>query len=146
MNLGHRIMLVGVFDTVEFLLSAADLFVLPSPQGGGGPSLLEAMAAGLPIVAGDTAANRAVLRDGREGLLVPAAGGGAFADGALYAAIARLFQQPDLTARLGAAARDRATAEFSLAKMADAHVTLFERLAGRDLSGTGLEEGTAPFS
>jgi len=143
MNLTHRVVLVGVFDTVDELLSAADLFVLPSLEGGGGLSLLEAMAAGLPIVAGETAGNRAVLCDAREGLLVPAADGGA-----VSAAIARLFDQPDLAARLGAAARDRATAEFSLAKMADAHVTLFERLVDPDLSTTGQErreKGTVPF-
>jgi glycosyltransferase involved in cell wall biosynthesis len=123
MNLGHRVALVGVFDTVDELLSAADLFVLPSLEGDECLALLEAMAAGLPIVAGDTPGNRDVLSDGREGLLVPAADAGA-----LSAAIARLFQQRDLAAQLGAAARDRAAAEFSLAEMADAHVTLFERL------------------
>jgi len=123
MNLGHRIALVGVFDTVDELLSAADLFVLPSLEGDFCLGLLEAMAAGLPIVAGDTPGNRDVLNDGREGLLVPAADAGA-----LSAAIARLFEQRELASRLGAAARDRAAAEFSLAQMADAHVTLFERL------------------
>lgn len=141
MNLAHRVLAVGVFDTADPLLSAADLFVMPSLEGGGGVSLLEAMAAGLPIVAGDTAANRAVLRDGREGLLVPAADGEAFCG-----AIARLFQDPDLAARLGAAARERAAAEFSLAKMADAHVRLFERLAEANARATKQEKGIAPCS
>ena len=142
MNLAHRVTLVGVFDTVGELLSAADLYVLPSLEGlpsleeVGRLSLLEAMAAGLPIVASDTQSNQAVLRGGREGLLVPVDD-----RGALSAAIARLFDQPDLVARLGAAARDRVTAEFSLAKMADAHVTLFERLVDPNLSATGPEEG-----
>jgi glycosyltransferase involved in cell wall biosynthesis len=125
MNLGGRVALVGVFDTVDELFSAADLFVLPLLEGGGSLSLVEAMAAGLPIVAGDTPANRDVLCDGREGLLVPADD-----PGALCGAILRLLEQHDLAARLGAAAQQRAAAEFSLAAVADAHVTLFERLAG----------------
>jgi glycosyltransferase involved in cell wall biosynthesis len=147
MNLAHRVALVGVFDTVDELLSAADLFVLPSLEGGECLALLEAMAAGLPIVASDTPGNRDVLSDGREGLLVPATDAGA-----LSAAIARLFEQRDLAAQLGAAARDRAAAEFSLAKTADAHVTLFERLvhqnvSHQDLSAAGPEEReTVPFS
>jgi glycosyltransferase involved in cell wall biosynthesis len=126
MNLTHRVALVGVFDTIDELLAAADLFVLPSLEGGAGLSLFEAMAAGLPIVAGDTPGNRDVMTDGKEGLLVPAAD-----QRALSAAIARLFEQPELTTRLGAAARERATADFSLANMADAHVVLFERLVNR---------------
>jgi glycosyltransferase involved in cell wall biosynthesis len=138
MNLTHRVMLIGVFDTVDELLSAADLFVLPSLEGGGGLSLLEAMAAGLAIVAGDTPGNRAVLSDGREGLLVPAAD-----RGALSAAIARLLQHHDLAARLGAAARQRAADEFALAKTADAHITLFQRLADPDLTATGPGKGAA---
>jgi glycosyltransferase involved in cell wall biosynthesis len=147
LNLSGRVALVGVFDTVDELLAAADLFVLPSLEGGGGLSLLEAMAAGLPIVAGDTPGNRAVLSDGRQGLLVPvgdAAG--------LSAAVARLLENRDLAARLGDAARQRAAADFSLAEMIDAHVTLFQQLADQGLSYQNLDvtgpggEGTTTFS
>lgn len=139
LELGARVRLVGVFDTVDELLSAADLFVLPGLEGDVSLSLLEAMAAGLPIVAGETAGARAVISDGREGLLVPAAD-----SHALSAAIARLMEQPDLAARLGNAARERATAEFSLARMADEHIALFERLTGL---GDGMEQNEAvPFS
>jgi glycosyltransferase involved in cell wall biosynthesis len=123
MNLGHRIALIGVFDTVDELLAAADLFVLPSLDGDVCLVLLEAMAAGLPIVAGDTPGNRSVLSDGREGLLVPADDAGA-----LSSAIVRVLEQRDLAAGLGAAARERAMAEFSLAAMADGHVALFQHV------------------
>lgn len=133
LGLADRVRLIGVFDTVDELLAAANLFVLPSLEGDLGLSLLEAMAAGLPIVAGQTAANREVVSDGREGLLVPADH-----PGALSAAIARLLEQPDLAARLGTAARERATAEFSLAKMADAHIALFACLPG---AATGQRTG-----
>lgn len=124
MSLKHQVTLTGVFDTVDVLLAAADLFVVPSLPGNESLSLLEAMAAGLPIVAGVTAGNRAVLTDGQQGLLVPAADGRA-----LSAAMVRLIEHRDLAARIGTAARERVLAEFSLAMMVDAHVTLFQRLA-----------------
>ena len=73
MNLRHRLLLVGVFDTVDELFSAADLFVMPTLEGGGALALREAMGAGLPIVAGDTPGNRAALADGPQ---APARAGG----------------------------------------------------------------------
>ena len=94
----------------------------PSPEGSP-VALLEAMAAGLPIAAVDAAANRSVLTDGQEGLLVAADD-----PAALMTEMARLYKEPDLAARLGNAARARAEAEFSLARMADQHVTWFEKL------------------
>jgi glycosyltransferase involved in cell wall biosynthesis len=83
------------------LLAAADLFVLPShplPDGRteGTPTvLLEAMAAGLPIVATRTGGVPDVLTDGRDALLVDAAGP------SLRDALARLAADPSLAARLG---------------------------------------------
>ncbi len=137
MNLGHRVVLVGVFDTVDELLAAADLFILPSSEGGGSVALLEAMAAGLPIIAGDTPGNRDVLADGREGLLVRSEDAGA-----VSAAVQRLLVERDLAARLGAAARERAETEFSLAKMTEGHVRLFERLVDAGLGECGWGEGS----
>ena len=123
LQLGARVQLIGKFDRLDGLLAAADMLVAPSPEGSP-VTLLEAMAAGLPIVAIDAAANRSVLTDGQEGLLVAA-------DdlAALTNAMARIFKEPDLAARLGHAARARAESEFSLAKMADQHVTWFEKWA-----------------
>ncbi|MEZ6069977.1 MAG: glycosyltransferase [Pirellulales bacterium] len=59
------------FDDVEDFLRAADLFVLPSWEEGLSLALLEAMAAELPVVVSDIAANRVVVDDQRHGLLVP---------------------------------------------------------------------------
>ena len=123
LGLSGRVVLAGVFDSVEELLAAADLFVLPSREEGPSLALLEAMAAGLPIVATDVPGTREPVTDGQHGLLVP----GQDVD-ALSAAILRLLDTPELAARLGAAARDRARTRFSLAQMADAHLKLFESL------------------
>ena len=58
----------------------------------------------------------------RDGLLAPADDHGAWS-----AAIGRLLDEPEFAARLGEAAQRKA-ADFSLAKMADAHLTLFQGL------------------
>ena len=122
-GLNGRVVLAGTFDSVDELLAAADLFVLPSLAEGMSVALLEAMAAGLPIVATDIPANRHLVADGQHGLLVPCRD-----PDALGAAIRRLLDDPELAARLGAAAAERAAGQFSLARMADEHVRLFESL------------------
>ncbi|MBN2022199.1 MAG: glycosyltransferase family 4 protein [Pirellulales bacterium] len=121
---GGNVAALGVFDSIDLLLDAADAFVLPSPDADLPLALLEAMAAGVPVAACDAPGNREAMRDGRHGLLFPPGG----AD-ALAAAIERLLDQPDLAQRLGAAARARAADAFSLEAMADAYATLFQQLA-----------------
>ncbi len=121
--LGGRVILAGSFDSVDDLLAAADLFVLPSHEEGMSQSLLEAMAAGLPIVATDIPGNQAVLADGVEGLLVPPRD-----SGALAAAIEHLFAEPKRAADLGAAGRRKTQKCFSLDRMVEDHLALFARL------------------
>ena len=122
MNLGGRVVLVGVFDQVDALLAAADLFVRPTIEAGTSMAVFEALAAGLPVVASDIAGHRQWIADGCEGLLASPDDTAAWS-----AAIGRLLDDPELAARLGGAARQKA-AGFSLAKMADAHLTLFQGL------------------
>jgi glycosyltransferase involved in cell wall biosynthesis len=123
LDLLGRVFLAGVFDGVDEVLAAADLFVLPSREEGPSLALLEAMAAALPIVTTDLAGNRELVTDGEHGLLVPAKD----AD-ALSAAVVRLLAERELAVRLGAAARHRAQGQFTLAQTADAHLNLFETL------------------
>lgn len=122
-NLAGHVSLVGLFDNVDDLLAAADLFVLPSLQEGMSVSLLEAMSAALPVVATDIPGNRDLVTDGRHGLLVPVENSEALSD-----AILRLLDDPPLGARLATAARDRVEQEFSVKRMADRHLELFESL------------------
>ena len=123
LGLGGRVVLTGSFDNVDDLLAAADLFVLPSHEEGMSVALLEAMAAGLPIVASDIPGNRGLIRDGVEGLLVPAGNPPALAQ-----AIERILLDPAASAKLGAAARRRVEENFSLDRMVDEHLALFARL------------------
>jgi glycosyltransferase involved in cell wall biosynthesis len=122
-SLTHRVLLAGVFDEVEDLLTAADLFVLPAAPGGSRVALAEAMAAGLPIVAADLAEHRELVTDGREALLFGSSDAAALAE-----TIARLLDDRPLAARLAAAARTRAAEFYSQAHMADEHLRLFEEI------------------
>ena len=103
--LGTRWQLLGVRDDVPALLRASDLFVLPSHREGLPRSIIEAMAAGLPIVATDLPGCRELVRHDGNGLTVPKGD----AD-ALAAAIVSLL---DVSRRrsYGAASREIAVRE-----------------------------------
>lgn len=77
----------------------ADVFVLPSRTEGFPNTLLEALAAGLAVIAADAGAVRELVRDGHDGLVVPRDD-----VSALTAALLRLIQDPPLRAQLSAAA------------------------------------------
>ncbi|MEX2120776.1 MAG: glycosyltransferase family 4 protein [Pirellulales bacterium] len=126
LGLSTSVLLAGLYDDVEDFLLAADVFVLPSLEEGMSVALLEAMAAGLPVVASSIAANAPLVEDGRHGRLVPPGD-----SAALAAALAELLEQPDAAARLGSSARERVEARFSIARMVEAHLELFDRLLER---------------
>jgi len=127
---------LGICEEVRFLggqadvrpaLRAMDVFVLPSREEGMSNAILEAMAAGRPVVATDVGGNGEILADGRTGVLVP----GGDCD-AMAAAILRLVNDGESGRRLGAAARADVTARFG----ARASVARLERLYEERL-GTG---------
>ncbi|MBC7292914.1 MAG: glycosyltransferase family 4 protein, partial [Thermoleophilia bacterium] len=62
---------LGFREDVPRLLQATDIFVLPSRREGLPRSVMEAMAAGKPVVATDVRGNRDLVRDGENGFLVP---------------------------------------------------------------------------
>lgn len=105
LGLGDRVTFLGEVPddgAVRREYLAADLFCLPSLQEGFGIAYLEAMAAGLPVVATRAAAVPEVVPDGEVGLLVPPRD-----PEALAAALARLLDDTDLRRRLGQAGRRR---------------------------------------
>ncbi|MBI1735593.1 MAG: glycosyltransferase [Candidatus Rokubacteria bacterium] len=119
---------LGVADSVVFtgfradvpdLLSEVAVSVLPSLTEGLSNTLLESMAAGLPVVATRVGGTPEAVEDGVTGLLVPPRD-----TAALARAISRTLHDGDLATRLGAAARQRATERFSV----DAMIRATERL------------------
>ncbi|MGI9078840.1 MAG: glycosyltransferase family 4 protein [Gemmatimonadaceae bacterium] len=103
-----NVTLLGHVQDMPALMATADVVVLPTSYREGVPrSLIEAAAAGLPIVTTDAPGCREVVEDGVNGILVPVRDGAALA-----AAIRKLVLDPALAARMGAASRQKALAQF----------------------------------
>jgi glycosyltransferase involved in cell wall biosynthesis len=110
---------LGVQDRVDFLgnrqdipslLAASDVFVLATKFEMFSLSILEAMRAGLPVIASDVGGNREAIVDGETGYLVPGGSAAALAD-----ALRQVIDNPELRQRLGRAARLRFTQQFLFA-------------------------------
>ena len=112
LGLNNRVVFLGYRDDVDNLLASCDLFVLPSLFEGLPLSVLEAMAAGKPVVATAIGGTDETIIDGETGLLVPPADPAALAN-----AIRRLLADPILSRRLGTAGRARVHQQFSAQNM-----------------------------
>lgn len=103
-GLTARVRFLGARDDVPQLLADAHIFAHPSKSEGLSNSILEAMAAGLPVVS-TTQCAAEIITDGQTGLLTP------FNQPAeLAAALRRLLGDPGLRQELGAAARNHVAA------------------------------------
>ncbi len=131
MGVADRVHVLGPRKDVPALMHAIDVFVMPSIWEGFGLVLLEAMAAGRPIVASRVATIPEVVADGESGLLVPAGD-----PLALATALAELAEQPELAVRMGEAGRERLRKQFSVEKMVgDTELLYRELLEERSLAG-----------
>jgi glycosyltransferase involved in cell wall biosynthesis len=124
-GLAGAVELTGEVDDVAEQLAEADVFVLSSRSEGLPISVLEAMAAGLPVVASAVGGLPELVEEDETGTLVPAGD----AD-ALAAALQRLIEDPERRRRLGRAGRARAEARFDLPRFRDAHLDLYASLLG----------------
>jgi glycosyltransferase involved in cell wall biosynthesis len=101
-----------------------DAFALPSLHEGFSVALLEAMIAGVPVVASNVGGVPEVIQQGGNGLLVPPAD-----PSALASSIRFLLENPAEAERMGAEARARAH-EFTRTRTAERIVSVYERLLG----------------
>ena len=120
--LGHR-------DDVPALLSDSALFAFPSRTEAFPNGVIEAMAAGVPVVASATGGILELIESDRNGVLVPPGNVEALAD-----AIVRLLDDPAHAERLGAAARETVRQRYSFERMVDG----FERLYESELEQCGV--------
>src|SRR5262245_11548500 len=123
-HLEKHVLLAGFRPDVLSLHKAFDVFVMSSVTEGLGTSLLDAMAAGKPIVATRTGGIPEVVVDGETGLLVPPRDHDALAD-----AIVRLLKDVELRRGMGEAGRARARALFSTERMVQNTLNVYQRLA-----------------
>jgi glycosyltransferase involved in cell wall biosynthesis len=113
----RRVFLPGRVPDVAAWLTRASAYVHPARWEGFGLGVLEAMLAGLPVVASRVSSLPELV--GEAGLLVAPDD-----PRALASALGQALERP----ALGAAARERARTEFSVARMADRTAALYERL------------------
>jgi len=122
-DLTGLVRMLGSRRDVPELLANADIFVLPSDWEGVSMALLEAMAAGLPVVATTVGGTPEVVMDGVTGFLVPPRDPPALAN-----ALSILLQDPDLRQRMGEAGRQRAFDLFNIVHTVQQTLSLYERL------------------
>ena len=123
LGVAERLRLPGWSDDARGFLPTFDVFVLPSRYEGFPLSIIEAMLAGLPVVASGVGSVAEAVEDGETGLVVPPDD-----PAALAAALRRLLADPVLRRRLGDAGRARAESEFTARAMAARYERLYDEI------------------
>jgi len=126
-----KVMFLGFRDDVFNILPTFDVFVLSSLTEGISLTLLEAMAAGRPIVATNVGGNPEVIIDGVTGFLIPPKEPQNMSE-----AIAKILQNPELAKQMGEAGRRRVEEKFSLERMVKEYRDLYEECLER--KGIGI--------
>lgn len=122
-ELQDRVHFLGDRPDVPQLLQHCELLWLASGYEGLPNAVLEAMAAGIPVVATDLPGTRDLVVPGITGYLVPVGDRAALAREAL-----RLIENPELARRLGQAGRERAAQHFGLSAMLERYAALYSEL------------------
>lgn len=117
LGLQKNFFLIGSLHDAARYLPAFDIFVLPSLYEGLSITLLEAMAAGLPIIASAVAGTREALGDA--GLIYPIDDAALFVD-----SVTKLLDDASLRATIGARAKERSR-QFSLERMVDKYLLVY---------------------
>ena len=123
LGIAGSVTFVGAQSDVPRLLKASSVFVLASLWEGMPNALLEAMAAGLPVIATAVEGSREVIQSGVNGLLVAPAN-----PLELSQAILRLLSEPDVAARLAKAAQLIIADKFTETRVVAAYDDLYRRL------------------
>ena len=134
--LGDRIRFLGWVNDIPTLYAACDVVALTSRTEGTPVALIEAAAAGIPVVATDVGGVAEVVRDGSTGCTVPAGD-----DVAVAAAILSLLQDPARARDMGEAGAAHVRSRFSRERMADDLGALYTELLGRS-AGVGIRSSS----
>jgi len=137
LSLGDVVVFAGLRCDVEQILPLFDLFVLPSLREGFGIALIEAMAAGCPVVATAVDGIPEIVQSERVGVLVPAGDSHALTD-----ALAYLLENRSKARALGSDGQQWVTEKFAVSTMVHHHENLYERL----LRDAGVCNGPVPMA
>jgi glycosyltransferase involved in cell wall biosynthesis len=119
-RLEDRVHLLGKRNNIPECLAASDVFVLSSNWEGNPLAVMEAMAAGLPVISTAVGGVPELVESGEHGLLVPPGDRRAFTD-----AMQTLLDYPEKRAAMAAAASVRASRAFSADRMAQGYASLY---------------------
>ena len=137
LGIADRVEFPGDRDDVSHLLSRADIFVLASKLDNLPISILEAMRAGLPVIASNVGGISELVVHGETGLLVPP-----FAVSPMVEALRELLADPGRRARLGWCGRRRYETSFSLTRMIErtraVYTDVLEEAAHKGRSEAGM--------
>ncbi len=135
LGIADHVQFTGVRQDIATLLNASDMSMLASHEEGFSNAVIEAMAAGLPQIVTDVGGNGEAVIDDEHGIVVPPRDPVRLGD-----AIVRLMNDSGLRRRMGAAARERATARFSMEACVDHYQAAYRGLlAGRRLGDIELD-------
>lgn len=121
LNLFGTVQFAGFRDDLDDYLACFDLLVHPAEKEGLGVAMLKAAAAGVPVLAFDTAGAREAVVHGKTGVLVPPEN-----TTTLQKAIALLIDERRMRRELGETGRQRMKDEFRVDTMIDRHIGLYE--------------------
>jgi glycosyltransferase involved in cell wall biosynthesis len=131
-GVGEAVVFAGFRPDAPRLLPAFDVLAVPSRREGAPLVTLEAMAAGVPVVASAIPGIDEQITDGVEGLLVPPDD-----PPALAAALARVLDDRALAARLGEAGRRRVRAAYDVRDTVARTLALYHEVAGAPRAAVG---------
>jgi glycosyltransferase involved in cell wall biosynthesis len=123
-GLQRRVKWIGRRDNMHQILAALDVVVMPSLVESMGMVALEAMAAGIPVVATRVGGLPELIEDGSSGLLVRPRDAGE-----LSAAVGRILRDPELAERLRQGGRERAERAFSADRLTEKIERVYRQLA-----------------
>ena len=123
LGLAERVHFLGHRRDIALILSALDLFVLPSLYEGLSLALLEAMSAGVPVVATAVSGSQEIIVDGKNGFLVPPADSAALAQRMYW-----VLTHPEKRGQIARRGRETVRQHFTIDAIAGQYEAIYSRL------------------
>jgi glycosyltransferase involved in cell wall biosynthesis len=126
LGLTNRVHFLGLRRDIPDVLGAADIFALSSDYEGNPLSVIEAMAAGLPVISTVAGGVPELLQNGKEGFIVQPGRVEEFSE-----AMMTLLNDPTLRRSMGSSAAARARENFDVSAMVRAYEELYDEMPAR---------------